>query len=202
MAKEWTRSETIGLASLRCPQCGGIGLVRALKGTVAPCPCVLRKVFRICHSRFKFGRYEQMERGGHPIVNVAGLGKRAQRQPGGFTFALENYLSDFVLVAKRVLAIEDFRLFKRAYLSGVEWNRAHEAVGMNRTHFIHVCNRVEAALGRAYSETQPFALFPLDAYFSRPAPGTRTIAFPATRPARPKPLVPPLAQRQPLKRAA
>jgi len=201
MPMEWTRSETIGLASLRCPQCGGIGLVRALKGTVDPCPCVLRKVFRICWNRYRFGRVEQMERGA-PIVNIAGLGRRAQRQPGAFSFTLECYLADFVLVAKRALSGDEFDFFSAAYLSGADWKRAHEAVGMNRTHFIHACNRVEATLGRAFSETQPFALFPLDAYFSRPAPGTRTPALPSKVPARYQPLVPPLAQRQPLKRAA
>jgi len=107
-----------------------------------------------------------------------------------------------VLVSKRVLSDDEFRFFSAAYLSGVDWKRAHEAVGMNRANFIHACNRVEAALGRAFGETQPFALFPRDAYFSRPAPGTQTPALPGFKPARYKPLVPPLAQRQPLKRAA
>jgi len=198
---EWTRSETIGLASLRCPQCGGIGLLRGPKGTLDACPCVFRKVFRICWNRYKFGRHEQMERGA-PIVNVARLGRRAQQQPGAFTFTLECYLADFVLVAKRALSADEFEFFSTAYLSGVDWTRVHEAVGMNRTHFIHVCNRVGATLGRAFSETQPFALFPLDAYFSRPAPGTRTTALSGKVPARYQPLVPPLVQRQPLKRAA
>jgi len=201
MPKEWTRSETIGLASLRCPQCGGIGLLRGLKGTLDACPCVLRKVFRICWNRYRFGRLEQVERGA-PIVNIAGLGRRARRQPGAFSFALECYLADFVLVAKRALSADGFGFFSAAYLSGADWKRAHEAARMNRTHFTHVCNRVEATLGRAFSETQPFALFPLDAYFSRPAPGSRTAAFPGKVPARYQPLVPPLAQRQPLKRAA
>jgi hypothetical protein len=142
-----------------------------------------------------------MERGA-PIVNCGGLGRRAQRQPGAFSFTLECYLADFVLVSKRALSADEFDFFRAAYLSGVDWKRAHEAVGMNRTHFIHACNRVEAMLGRVFSETRPFALFPLDAYFSRPAPGTLTVAFPPFRPARYQPLVPPLAQRQPLKRAA
>ncbi len=201
MAMKWTRSYTIGLSTLACGKCGGAGLLRGLKGTVDPCPCVLRKVFKIVWKRYTFGRLEQRERGA-PILNCSGLGKRAHRQPGGFSFDLECFLADFVLVAKRALSADEFRFFSAAYLSGADWKRAHESVGMNRAHFIDVCNRVEATLGRAFSETRPFALFPLDAYFSRPAPGSRTPVFPATRPARPIPLVPPLAQRQPLKRAA
>jgi len=86
MAMEWTRSTTIGLASLSC-QCGGLGLVGGRKGTVNPCPCGLRKIFRTCWNRYKFGRLEQMERGA-PIVNIAGIGRRARRQPGAFSFTL------------------------------------------------------------------------------------------------------------------
>ena len=107
-----------------------------------------------------------------------------------------------MLVTKRALTGDKFRFFSAAYLSGVDWKRAHEAVGLNRPHFTQVCNRLEATLGRAFGETQPFALFPLDAYFSRPVPGTRTPALPGKVPPRYQPLVPPLAQRQPLKRAA
>ena len=201
MPMEWTRSHTIGLSSLACGQCGGLGLVRALKGTVNPCPCVSRKIFRTCWNRYRFGRLEQMERGA-PILNCGGLGRRAQRQPGAFSFTLECYLADFVLVSKRVLSDDEFRFFSAAYLSGVDWKRVHEAVGMTRANFIHASNRVEATLGRAFGETQPFALFPLDAYFSRPAPGTRTPACAAPRPAKSQPVRPPIAQRQPLKRAA
>lgn len=196
---KWTRSDTLALASLSC-QCGGVGLLRGLKGTVNPCPCVSRKIFRTCWNRYKFGRMEQMERGA-PILNCGGLGRRAQRQPGAFSFTLECYLADFVLVAKRVLSGDEFRFFSAAYLSGVDWKLAHGAVNMTRAQFMYVCKQMEPRLGRAFLECEPFSLLP-DQYFTRPAPGTRTPAFPGKVAPRYQPLVPPLAQRQPLKRAA
>lgn len=198
---DWNRSKTIGLASLRCPQCDGLGLVAGLKGTVNPCPCVLRKVFRICWNRFKFGRLEQMERGA-PILNISGLGRRAHRQPGGFSFSLECYLADIAIVSRRALSADDFVFFEKAYLSGVDWKRAHEAVKMTRPQFMYVCKRLEPQLGKAFLDCEPFSLLP-DQYFTRPAPGTRTPAFAAPLPTRTRiPLRPPLAPRQSLKRAA
>lgn len=189
----WTRSETLGLASLRCPQCGGLGLVRGTLGKDTPCPCVLRKIFRVCWNRYRFGQLEQLERGA-PIARMTGLGKRAQRQPGGFSFALESYLADFAIIAKRTLSDDELRFFTIAYLSGMDWKQAHGPLNMPRSQFVHACYRLEAKLGRAFRETAPFPIFPLDEYFSRPAPGKRTLAFPGTRPARYQPLRAPLAK--------
>ena len=189
----WTRSATLGLASLSCAQCDGMGLVRGTLGKDAPCPCVLRKIFRVCWNRYRFGQLEQIERGA-PIVRMGGLGKRAQRQPGGFSFALESYLADFVLIAKRTLSDDEFQFFTIAYLSGMDWKRVHGSLNIPRTNFLRTCYSLESRLGRAFRETAPFPIFPLDEYFSRPAPGKRTVAFPGTRPARYQPIRPPLAK--------
>jgi len=182
MAMEWTKSETLALASLRCPQCCGLGLVRGPLGVNAPCQCVLQKIFRVVWNRYKFARLDQR---GTPIHNVSGLSKGARRQPGKYAYLLEEFIADFELIAARTLTEDEFRMFKR--LDSLS---------------TYTRNKLEAKLGRAFRETEPFALFPLDAYFSRPAPGTRTPALPGKVPARYQPLVPPLAQRQPLKRAA
>jgi len=45
---EWTRSETLALAMHNCAQCHGSGLRLARKGTLSPCNCVMRAIFRIC----------------------------------------------------------------------------------------------------------------------------------------------------------
>jgi hypothetical protein len=196
---KWTKSDTLALASLNC-QCAGLGLVRGPRGENSPCLCVFRKVFRICWNRYRFGRLEQMERGA-PIVNIAGLGRRARRQPGAFSFTLECYLADFTLVAKRVLSADEFRFFSAAYLSGVDPKLAHGAVNMTRAQFMYVCKGMEPRLGRAFLECEPFSLLP-DQYFTRPAPGTLTPALPGFKPARYRPLVPPLAAPAKLRKAA
>jgi hypothetical protein len=134
------------------------------QGLNAPCPCVLRKIFRVCWNRYRFGQLEQAERGA-PVVNISGLGKRVQRQPGGFTFALECYLADFILTVRRTLSADELAFFETAYLSGVDWARAHGPLNMDRSRFIHACYRLEATLGKALRETQPFRLISIGRIF-------------------------------------
>jgi hypothetical protein len=49
---------------------------------------------------------------------------------------------------------------------------------MDRGNFFHAVYRIQQQLGRAFRETKPFALFPLDEYFG----GTITKALPGPLP--------------------
>lgn len=50
---EWTRSESLALASPKCTRCLGIGMRQTREGEPYACGCVLRTVFRACYGRFR-----------------------------------------------------------------------------------------------------------------------------------------------------
>jgi hypothetical protein len=104
-------------------------------------------------------------------------------------------MSDFYLVAKRVLDANDFQVFRYHYTLGAEWKLCCARLNMERGNFFHACYRIEAKLGKAYMDTQPFHLFPLSDYFAGPRHGANVVPFPVPAPKHlnGKPLVPPLA---------
>src|SRR5579871_401557 len=59
----------------------------------------------------------------------------------------------------------EWHTFRVAYLSGVPWSVCHKRLNMLRTNFMQACYRLEAKLGRAFRETEPFGLYPLNEYF-------------------------------------
>ena len=74
-------------------------------------------------------------------------------------------MADFCLVSRRVLSDEDHRLFRFYFLLGADWNLCARQLKMDRGNFFHAIYRIERLLGRAFSELQPYALYPLDEYF-------------------------------------
>ena len=74
-------------------------------------------------------------------------------------------MADFCLVARRVLDDDDHRLFRYYFLLGADWQLCARRINMDRGNFFHAIYRVERLLGRAFSELQPYALYPLDEYF-------------------------------------
>jgi hypothetical protein len=78
----------------------------------------------------------------------------------------EEYIADFHLMCKRSLSRTEWKLFRYAYLLGADWSLIHRQFGLPRTNFIHTCYRIEAKLGKAFRETKPYGLYPLDEYFS------------------------------------
>lgn len=75
----------------------------------------------------------------------------------------EEFAADLWLIAKRTLDATEWRIFERHLLGGVHWTE----MGMPKADFFHAVYRTEAKLGRAFLETEPYALFPFDQYFCR-----------------------------------
>lgn len=161
---EWTRSETLALAMHRCAQCHGSGLRMARKGVLAPCNCVLRQIFRICYQRFL--RCVTQERHLSKISLEPHAGKS---RPGTWGRKDEEYIADFSLIARRMLTPEEHRLFRYHFLLGADWKLCSRKLGMDRGNFFHAVYRIEQKLGRAFRETTPYALYPLDDYFHGPS---------------------------------
>lgn len=158
----WTRSDTIALANQSCTFCYGVGLRPGREGHDAPCNCVFRAIFDLCHARFRKcsrddGRFSQIN-----MERTHGASGKHQ-----YSFKNQEYVADFLLVSRRVLGggTPAYKLFKYHFLLGADWKLCTRKLGMNRGEFFHEVYRIKQKLGRTYRELQPYALFPLDEYF-------------------------------------
>ena len=118
-ATEWNRSNTIALASIRCPHCQGLGLGTGKNRTV-PCSCVTRAIFKACFNRFKSCVTKDK---GASTVKLERLGMGTGRS-SHMTFGrkTEEYIADFYLVCKRTLTEDEWDICSRFhYLLGADW---------------------------------------------------------------------------------
>lgn len=60
------------------------------------------------------------------------------------------------------------RVFRYSFLLGTDWKRCDRQMKIDRGLFFHTVYRVEETLGRAFVETEPYALYPLDEYCGPP----------------------------------
>lgn len=161
---DWTRSETLALAMHNCTQCHGSGLRFAQSGSLAPCNCVLRSIFRICYDRFV--RCVTQEKYLSRVSMEPYLGRS---RPSSWGRKDEEYVADFSLVSRRALTEAEYRLFRYHFILGADWKLCARRLGMQRGNFFHAVYRIEQKLGRAFRETRPYSLFPVDEYFHGPS---------------------------------
>jgi len=60
-------------------------------------------------------------------------------------------------------------LFRYHFLLGASWKLCTRKLEIDRGNFYHSVYRIEQKLGRAFRETEPYALFPVDEYFNGPS---------------------------------
>jgi hypothetical protein len=157
---EWTRSETLALATHACVQCHGLGLRGGDKNAKQPCNCVLRAIFRACLTRFYECSEKQRRPGKVTLEDV--MGRETRRVWGRKD---EEYVADFCLVSQRNLSEDEYRLFKFHFLLGAEWKLCCAKLKIDRGIFFHMVYRIEQNLGRIFRELEPHALYPLQEYF-------------------------------------
>jgi hypothetical protein len=157
----WTRSETLALAQQSCVLCYGLGLRELHLGAPTPCACVFRAVFRACFNRFR--EYVGSERRISQVSLEAIPGKKHRAV---YSRKDEEYVADFVLVSRRMLNGADYQLFKFHFLLGADWKLCTRRLGVDRGSFYHQVYRIQERLGRVFAELEPYALFPVDEYFS------------------------------------
>jgi hypothetical protein len=182
---EWTRSETIGLASAQCTTCHGLGLRDVKRGKEAPCNCVLRSIFRACLRRFRVC-IEKEKHLSQCTLHFTGGRERSM----SWGRKDEEYIADFLLMTRRVLAEDEFAIFKFHHLLGADWRMCCRRLKMDRGNFFHAVYKMEARLGKAFREVEPYGLFPLDEYFHGATKEVRALTPPRQGPA---PLQPPMA---------
>jgi hypothetical protein len=180
---DWSRSDTLALATHRCAQCHGSGLRLARKGTLSPCNCVLRTIFKICYDRFL--RCATQEKHLSKISLEPALGKQ---RPGTWGRKDEEYIADFCGIARKTLDEQEHRLFRFYFLLSADWKLCSRRLGMDRSTFFHTIYRVEQKLGRVFRELEPYSLFPLDEYFNGPSRRQANVRAPVlVMPAKPIP---------------
>jgi hypothetical protein len=207
---QWNRSEVLGLAKEGCVQCRGYGLRNNTRAAqTVPCNCVLRAIFRACHRKFRSCAKQDNQVSTARLESVHG---REHKRAWGLKN--EEFMADFVLIAKRSLNEADYRMFRYHFLLGADWKLCCGQLGIDRGTFFHMVYRIEERLGRIYRELQPYGLFPLDEYFGG---CVRTVEVEALEPTKgpksgpmkgmvlkmpPKGASVPMALRPPLRRAA
>jgi hypothetical protein len=161
------------------------------KNNFTPCGCVFRAVFRACMNRFRECAAADGTTGTVTWEFYSGpSGCRA------YSRKREEYMADFCLIARRALDEEEHRLFRYYFLLGADWRLCARQLKIDRGVLFHSIYRIQRKLGRAFAETEPYAIFPLDEYFG----GVRRDV--PIKPIEPAPSRKPNHTRFPLRRAA
>jgi len=97
-------------------------------------------------------------------VTLDGAGTRSRRAVWGRKE--EEFIADFMLVAKRSLNRAEHQLFRIHFLLGADWHLCCRRMNVDKGSFFHAVYRIEQKLGRTFRELQPYPLYPLDEYFN------------------------------------
>jgi hypothetical protein len=159
----WDSGTMLTLANPRCHQCGGMGHL-SVKGTVQPCRCVLRQVFRRCYDRWRVIEAEPV---GCSSVTLERLPGRSRGQSYGRK--KEEFAADFFLVSRRTLAEDPllWQIFRLHVLRGAEWRLCTLQLRIDRGTYFHAVYEMEEKLGRVFHELRPYALHPVSDYFGK-----------------------------------
>lgn len=157
---EWNRSEVMVLASAKCTACEGTG-ERTKSRKPALCGCVLRAIFRACYQRFKECANKDLDMSRVSLEHAV-----TRDSSSSWGRKNEEYVADFLLIAKRTLTEEEHRLFRYHHLLGADWRLCCRRLGMDKGSFFHAIYRIQQKLGQAYYATEPYALYPIREYFT------------------------------------
>jgi hypothetical protein len=157
---DWTRSETLVLASNSCSYCRGLGMKGMLRGEDKPCECVFRSIFRVCLRRFVLCATKEKN-----LSNVTYERHGAAGRGGSWGRKDEEYIADFLASAERTLEPLEQKVFRFYFLLGADWKLCARKLNMDRGTFFHAVYRIEKKLGKEFAEVQPYPLYPLARLF-------------------------------------
>ncbi len=169
--RPWTRSDTLALADQACTFCYGLGMRPSRGSRDEPCNCVFRAIFRICYARFrKIGEAEQH------VARIDLLKNRGAKGRVSYSWPKIEYLADFCAIARRTLGEKSLggQIFRYHFLLGADYKLCTRKLGCNRGEFFHEVYRVQQRLGRAFRDTEPYGIFPLDEYFGGTTRGRKS----------------------------
>jgi hypothetical protein len=159
---EWTRTETIAMAAASCVFCRGLGLRQTEKhGISRPCSCVFRAIFRVCLDRYK--RCESNAERIKPVTHEYFGATQGLRSYGRRN---EEYIADFEAISRRTLDADEMEVLRIYFFQNKDWKACAGKLNTTRGLIFHMVYSIEEKLGRAFRETEPYGLFPVDEYFS------------------------------------
>lgn len=146
----------------RCTTCAGGGVKYWIRGWPV-CECVNRAAFRSVMRRYsELGRVDPWEMSP----------KRSE------------FRADVEVIARRSLSIDFHKLFRLYYLGAADWRICTRELGLTKAQVFGRAYLIADKVGAAFRECSPFALFPIDEYFTHQRATCKAIVkFPA--PARP-----------------
>jgi hypothetical protein len=121
----------------------------------------LRGIFRVCYTRFR----DSVARGKCRTQVTFDRNPRGRSGRGAWGRKEEEYIADFELISRRALDGFHYRLFRWYFILGADWKLCCRRTGLDRGAFFHAVYRIEEKLGRAFYETEPYALYPPNDYF-------------------------------------
>jgi len=148
---------------MACSLCHGDGIRTVHNNREVVCNCVYRAAFRACLNRFRECVLSSTV--SSPVEIEACNGRDTHRR---YCRKREEYMADFTLLARRVLTPLEHRVFRIHFLLGADWKLCTRQMNVDRGTFFHFVYLVEQKMGRAVREVEPYALYPLDEYFSNP----------------------------------
>lgn len=156
-------SHLITLANSRCLACDGRG-IKSIDNT-SVCKCVYRRVFAACLDCFRNCLHKSPMNGTR--LEMVSRAKNCHQVYGRKN---EEYMADFLLLAKRTLDGPDsleYKLFNFHLLLGATGKLVMDRLGLRvpKPTFYHRIERIEEKLGEAFAETKPYGIYPLDEYF-------------------------------------
>ncbi len=77
----------------------------------------------------------------------------------------KEFMADFILVARRSLTEDEYRVFRYRFLLGADWKLCCPRLKIDRGTYFNYVYRIMAKLGRVFAELEPYPLFPLSDYF-------------------------------------
>lgn len=150
------------------------------RGTLIPCDCVLRSIFNACYNRFR-ECVETEKRLSTVSLEWSFNGSSGKRYYGR---KIEEYIADFCNIGRRNLDGELYQIFRYHFVLGADWRLCCRQLHLGKGTFFHRVYRIAAILGRAFAETAPYGLFPLDEYFGTVLPRTLPVVVETITPKR------------------
>jgi hypothetical protein len=156
------------MATVSCVYCKGIGMRERKRGEPAACNCVFRRIFRACLEQFQICAWRQGQYTSITLERCRGAERHVF-----WAMKNEDYMADFLLVSRRLLNKQEYDVFRFHFLLGADWKLCCRRIGIDRGNFFHIVYRIQQRLGRAFSELEPYPLYPLDEYFNAVVGGAR-----------------------------
>jgi hypothetical protein len=145
----WPRALVLALADYHCAVCHGAGWRQQ-----SPCLCVGRRIFREC-----------LERAGRKSVwRVSKTG------PLTWSRKDSEFAADLLNVARSANDERDWMVLHLARFVGVDYVAGRQLTGLDKGTWFARLYAAEAAAGEACFLARPYALYPIDEYFTH---GTR-----------------------------